>query len=904
MENGNDFRDQLKKGFAEFIDRQRARFPEAETLRVDLHCHDRNSDVPDELLGRLLRIPETWTTSKEVLHALAEAGTDVLTITNHNNARSCWELQDRGVDILPGAEFSCRLPDLEAGLHVLAYGFSPAQEVELLSRRRDLLRFLEYAAERELPTVLAHPLFFHTEGDVPSLAVVERLTMLFDNFEVINGQRDAWQNLLMASWIEDLDEERIERLSRRTGIAPATFCRRPFRKGMTGGSDCHMGLFAGSTGTLFHVPDLAARRRSTSGSALVLDALRQGEFTPYGSYAGAEKLTASFVDYFCQAVLHLEDPGLVRMLLHKGSADQKLLAAAILNGVFELRRHKYTMRFLATAHDALHGKRPGYLLRKITRRDYQPLLGELDLVARSRREGAPEFQRQLSSSLPALFRILGDLLAERVTGKMQNLPPMTATTALDAVRGLELPLGLRSMLGESGGQRGGGKARCTDWMDGLPFPLLAAIVLQGASFTSAKVMFDNRPLLNDFATATGRHVHPRRALWLTDTFYDKNGIATSLQLVHREACERDLPIDFAVVHGEARSGDHLHVLKPIAEFVVPFYREQPIRAFDLAELHQIFAEGGYDRVVCSTELGMGLAALYLKKAFTVPAHFFLHTDWIDFCRRTMGFDEQDTDRVRRMLRAFYGAFDGLLVLNGEQRDWLASPAMGIPPGRIRATAHWVSEELAASAAEPPISERGTRPPTLLYAGRLSEEKGVLELPRLYASVRERVPDLRMVIAGVGPAMGALQAAMPEATFHGWVSGDRISEVYRAADLLVLPSRFDTFGNVVLEALTCGLPVVAYDTKGPRDIVVHGDCGLLASTAEELAAHAEEILSTPRLLAEMQAGALRRAAFYDKERILSDLVADLGLLDQPLPLSQKRRVETRRATSPTAQQKSA
>jgi glycosyltransferase involved in cell wall biosynthesis len=105
-------------------------------------------------------------------------------------------------------------------------------------------------------------------------------------------------------------------------------------------------------------------------------------------------------------------------------------------------------------------------------------------------------------------------------------------------------------------------------------------------------------------------------------------------------------------------------------------------------------------------------------------------------------------------------------------------------------------------------------------------------------------------------------------------------VYGAADLLVLPSRFDTFGNVVLEALTCGLPVVAYDTKGPRDIVVHGECGLLASTADELAAHAERILSTPRLLARMRAGAVRRAAFYDKTRILDELLADLRLESSP------------------------
>ena len=61
----------------------------ADLLRIDLHCHDRNSDVPDETLGRLLRLPETWLPTKELVRTLRRHGSDAITITNHNNARSC-----------------------------------------------------------------------------------------------------------------------------------------------------------------------------------------------------------------------------------------------------------------------------------------------------------------------------------------------------------------------------------------------------------------------------------------------------------------------------------------------------------------------------------------------------------------------------------------------------------------------------------------------------------------------------------------------------------------------------------------------------------------------------------------------------------------------------------------------
>ncbi len=145
------FRDELRLALGTFLARQRRRLPADEVLRIDLHCHDHRSDVPDELLGRILRCPETWTPTSEVVARLRAAGVDAITITNHNNARSCFELLDRGEDVLVGAEFTCTLAPGDARVHVLTYGFDPGQEVALQRRRSDLLRFLEYAREHDDP---------------------------------------------------------------------------------------------------------------------------------------------------------------------------------------------------------------------------------------------------------------------------------------------------------------------------------------------------------------------------------------------------------------------------------------------------------------------------------------------------------------------------------------------------------------------------------------------------------------------------------------------------------------------------------------------------------------------------------------------------------------------------------
>ena len=118
-------------------------------------------------------------------------------------------------------------------------------------------------------------------------------------------------------------------------------------------------------------------------------------------------------------------------------------------------------------------------------------------------------------------------------------------------------------------------------------------------------------------------------------------------------------------------------------------------------------------------------------------------------------------------------------------------------------------------------------PVLLYAGRLSKEKGILEVADIYARVKRVVPDTRLVVAGLGPDEALFKELLPDAHFTGWIGKDQLFSLYASVDLKVFPSRFDTFGNVVLEALTYGLPVAAYDCIGPADIVEHNRSGFLA-----------------------------------------------------------------------------
>jgi len=198
--------------------------------------------------------------------------------------------------------------------------------------------------------------------------------------------------------------------------------------------------------------------------------------------------------------------------------------------------------------------------------------------------------------------------------------------------------------------------------------------------------------------------------------------------------------------------------------------------------------------------------------------------------------------------------------------------MGIPRAKITATAHWVGGHFRPQPISPTHAFPGIRPhgKVLLFVGRISEEKGVMQLPAIYAALSE-FPEVRVVVAGDGPAREKLGAALPEALYLGWVDRAELPRLYSSADLLLLPSRFDTFGSVVLEAMSCGLPVVAYDTKGPRDIVRNGVNGFLAKSESEFSALVARYLADKDLQASMRLSALEASSRYHPDDILKRLL---------------------------------
>lgn len=211
-----------------------------------------------------------------------------------------------------------------------------------------------------------------------------------------------------------------------------------------------------------------------------------------------------------------------------------------------------------------------------------------------------------------------------------------------------------------------------------------------------------------------------------------------------------------------------------------------------------------DAIHLSTEGPLCLAArawcLRHGRRFTTA----YHTQFPDYFAARTGLP---AEWVWKYIRWFHGPAQRVLVSTPSVRRILAGHG-------IAHTVAWsrgVDLTSFTPDAHPPASFAGLQRPVQLYVGRVAIEKN------LEAFLQCRHPGTRVVV-GDGPARAALQTAYPDAQFTGPLTGRALAGVYAGADVFVFPSRTDTFGLVMIEALACGTPVAAYPVSGPADIV--------------------------------------------------------------------------------------
>ncbi|PZU06916.1 glycosyltransferase family 1 protein [Sphingomonas sp.] len=211
-----------------------------------------------------------------------------------------------------------------------------------------------------------------------------------------------------------------------------------------------------------------------------------------------------------------------------------------------------------------------------------------------------------------------------------------------------------------------------------------------------------------------------------------------------------------------------------------------------------------DAVHIATEGSLGWAARRWCLASGMPFTTSFHTHFPDYVAMRTGLPAR---WFWPILQRFHRPAHAIMVATETLAGELA--AHGLTQTRRWSRGVDLSLFSPGNAPHPAIS--GLPGPIQLYVGRVACEKNI------EAFLATSVPGTKVVV-GDGPARAMLERRFPDATFLGALHGAELASVYAGADIFVFPSRTDTFGLVMIEALASGVPVAAFPVHGPMDVI--------------------------------------------------------------------------------------
>lgn len=260
-------------------------------------------------------------------------------------------------------------------------------------------------------------------------------------------------------------------------------------------------------------------------------------------------------------------------------------------------------------------------------------------------------------------------------------------------------------------------------------------------------------------------------------------------------------------------GHQVEVIAPdqFTTLPCPSYPEIRLALTTRAGVGRRIAVFGADAVHIATEGPIGLAArrwcLDRGMAFSTA----YHTQFPDYLAERTGMP---ADWFWRYIRWFHGPSAAVLASTRSVEAILEGRGVG----PVRRWGRGVDLDLFRPdrAAHPAFATLAG--PIQLYVGRVAVEKNI------EAFLATDVPGTKVVV-GDGPARGELQRRYPDVHFLGALHGGELASAYAGADVFVFPSRTDTFGLVMIEALGCGTPVAAYPVTGPIDVLAPGSSAM-------------------------------------------------------------------------------
>lgn len=292
---------------------------------------------------------------------------------------------------------------------------------------------------------------------------------------------------------------------------------------------------------------------------------------------------------------------------------------------------------------------------------------------------------------------------------------------------------------------------------------------------------------------------------ITDAWHPQvNGVVRTLNAVMDELREQ---------------GHAVTIISPdqFRSFPAPSYPEIRLALASASTLGDRLADIAPDTIHISTEGPLGWAARRWCLRHNFPFTTAYHTQFPDYlARRT----RLPAALFWPFVRRFHAPAARTMVATETIRIELRAQGLN----RLHHWSRGVDTSVFHPDHAPPDLYLALPRPIQLYVGRVAVEKNI------EAFLGNTHPGSKVVV-GDGPALAKLRADYPEAHFLGKQSGAELAACYAGADVFVFPSKTDTFGLVMIEALACGTPVAAYRVPGPLDVLQSGS-GVMEDRLED------------------------------------------------------------------------
>ncbi|MDA3798080.1 MAG: glycosyltransferase [Kiritimatiellae bacterium] len=748
--------------------------------KADLQVHSKYSDNPREWFLRRIGSSESFTEPKYIYDTAHAMGMDFVTITDHNTINGSLDIAH-----LPGtfisSEITTIFPETQCKIHCLVHGITEVEFKDLQGVRENVYDFRKYLLDNNIVYSIAHP--FYAVNDSLTIDIIEKMLVLFDRFEAINGARPEVSENLTKIILNSMTPERLQEYANKHDIQPIS--DDSWNKMLTGGSDDHGGLYIGAGWT--ETP----YAKTTDD---FLNFLRDGEHSPKGSPSNSLKMANTFLkitsDYYGSR-FRSPNENLIASLLKKFTDTKtetekknkfKVLAERIA-APFVWQKHAKQMsdteKLIFTEIIDIVSDKENNSDRKLLKDTLEPAEYKYVMISQVAHQLLYKFSCQIAKKIKA-----GSIM-----GILESLSSVGA-----------ISLGLT--------------------------PYIAAFLAQHKGDRELRkfaAKFDDSGVLSD---------KNRSKAWVTDTFNEINGVTRTIKTLANLAYENKLDLTLVTCVDEyTEEKIPIKNFEPIGTWCFDEYTSQVLSFPPFLDVIRYFEEQNFDEIIISTPGPMGITALAAAYILEIPITGIYHTD---FPMYVMNWTEDPLMRelTARYMKTFYGNMQRILVptevyrTNLVEMDFAREMIDVMPRGvdlskfnkEYRSEHFWQAFDLDNKF-------------TFIYVGRISSEKNIKVLFEAFDLFIANGGEANLALIGDGPGddfdeYKKKYKRNKNIKFTGKLNGELLSKAYASADALVFPSLTDTFGNVVLEAHASAIPAIVSTQGGPQEIIRTNQTGLV------------------------------------------------------------------------------